>query len=154
MKGLKYLCGLLLAAGLFTSCEKEITLTTYMFYFNEEEYTQPSQIADPEVRDFYLSIRESFAGMSYNDFWQVDVVNRNYGPEDDKARTQYDSKLTSMKKQEAQCRQRIEEFGVHEGSSFFIKYVYRLSRDVPADHFTAGYSPETLREYVFELRYN
>ena len=41
----KYLCGLFLAAVFFASCEKETTLTTYLFYFNEEDYTQPSAIA-------------------------------------------------------------------------------------------------------------
>ena len=53
MKGLKCFFGLVLAVGLFVSCEKEITVTTYLFYFNEEDFTQPREIADPEIRAFY-----------------------------------------------------------------------------------------------------
>ena len=85
MKGLKCFFGLVLAVGLFVSCEKEITVTTYLFYFNEEDFTQPREIADPEVRAFYLDIREGFAKLNTYDLWQIDVLDRNFGPEDEKA---------------------------------------------------------------------
>jgi hypothetical protein len=154
MKGWKCLCGFVLAAILFSSCEKETTLTNYNFYFNEEDYTQPSEIADPEIRAFYLSIREGFSKLHANDLWQIDVINRKYGPEDDKAVAKFNGTLTSIKEREAQYRKEIGELGTHGGSSFHVKYVYRLSRDVPADHFSPGYSPAVLQEYTFELRYD
>ena len=154
MKGLKCFFGLVLAVGLFVSCEKEITVTTYLFYFNEEDFTQPRGIADPEVRAFYLDIREGFAKLNTYDLWQIDVLDRNFGPEDEKAVTQFKNKLAAIKEYEAKYRKEIDQLGVHEGSSFHIKYVYRLSRDVPADHHSTGYSPAILQEYSFELRYD
>ncbi len=154
MKIWKYFCGLFIAASLLVSCEKETTLTTYLFYFNEEDYTQPSEIANPEIRAFYLSIREGFSKLHANDLWQIDVINRKYGPEDDKAVARFNNTLASIKEREAQYRKEIGELGTHGGSSFHVKYVYRLSRDVPADHFSPGYSPAVLQEYTFELRYD
>lgn len=153
MKGWKYLCGLVLAAGLFASCGKETTMTHYLFYFNEEDFTQPGAIADPEIRAFYLDLREGFANLRANDSWQIDVVNRNFGPEDAKAEARFREILGAIKEFEAGYRKEIGELGEHEGSSFHVKYVYRLSRDVPADHFSAGYAPAVLQEYSFELRY-
>ena len=154
MKGWKYLCGFILAVSLFASCEKETMLTTYLFYFNEEDFTQPSEIADPEIRAFYLDIREGFTKLQANDYWQIYVEDRKYGPEDEKAETRFNATLATIKEYEARYRKAIEDLGVHEGSSFHIKYVYRLSRDVPADHFSNGYSPAILQEYSFELRYD
>ena len=154
MKGLKCLFGLGLAVGLFVSCEKEITVTTYLFYFNEEDFTQPREIADPEVRAFYLGIREGFAQLNTYDLWQIDVIDRNFGPEDEKAMSRFQNTLAAIKEYEAKYRKEIGQLGVHEGSSFHIKYVYRLSRDVPADHHSTGYSPAILQEYSFELRYD
>ena len=154
MKGWKYLCGFILAVSLFASCEKETMLTTYLFYFNEEDFTQPGEIADPEIRAFYLDIREGFTKLQANDYWQIYVEDRKYGPEDEKAETRFNATLATIKEYEARYRKAIEDLGVHEGSSFHIKYVYRLSRDVPADHFSNGYSPAILQEYSFELRYD
>ncbi|MBQ1637029.1 MAG: hypothetical protein II068_05620 [Bacteroidales bacterium] len=154
MKGWKYFFGLVLAVGLFVSCEKEITVTTYLFYFNEEDFTQPRGIADPEVRAFYLDIREGFAKLNTYDLWQIDVLDRNFGPEDEKAVSRFQNTLAAIKEYEAKYRKEIGQLGVHEGSSFHIKYVYRLSRDVPADHHSTGYSPAILQEYSFELRYD
>lgn len=154
MKGWKYLCGFILAVSLFASCEKETMLTTYLFYFNEEDFTQPGEIADPEIRAFYLDIREGFTKLQANDYWQIYVENRKYGPEDEKAETRFNATLATIREYEARYRKAIEDLGVHEGSSFHIKYVYRLSRDVPADHFSNGYSPAILQEYSFELRYD
>ena len=154
MKGLKCFFGLVLAVGLFVSCEKEITVTTYLFYFNEEGFTQPREIADPEIRAFYMDIREGFAKLNTYDLWQIDVIDRNFGPEDEKAEARFNTTLTTIKEYEARYRKAIEDLGVHAGSSFHVKYVYRLSRDVPADHHTTGYSPAILQEYSFELRYN
>ncbi len=154
MKGWKCFCGLVLAACLFASCGKETTLTSYLFYFNEEDYTQPGEIADPEIRAFYIGIREGFANLRANDAWQFDVINRKFGPEDEKAVARFNEILPRIKEREAQCRKEIGELGAHEGSSFHINYVFRLSRDVPADHFSAGYSPTVLQEYSFELRYD
>ena len=155
MKGLKTICGLLLVACMFASCGKETTLTNYLFYFNEEDgFTLPQEISDPEVRAFYLSIREGFAGLSANDLWQIEITNRKFDPDDDKALTQFNSKLKVIKEREDLYRKKIAELGAHDGSSFHVSYVYRLSRDVPADHFTPGYSPLILQEYTFELRYD
>ncbi len=154
MKGWKCLCGLVLAANLFASCAEETTLTSYLFYFNEEDFTQPAEIADPEIRAFYLDIREGFANLHANDLLQIDVVNRNYAPEDGKAMARFNDTLAAIKEYEARYRKAIGELGAHEGSSFHVKYVYRLSRDVPADHFSSGYSPTVLQEYTFELRYD
>ena len=155
MKGWKCFYGLVLAASLFASCGKEITLTTYLFFFNEEDYTQPSEIADPEIRAFYVeNLREGFSKLRANDLWQIDVINRKFGPEDEKAVARFNETLTTIKEREAQIRKEIGELGAHEGSSFHIKYVFRLSRDIPADHFSAGYSPKVLQEYTFELRYD
>lgn len=154
MKGWKYLCGFILAVSLFASCEKETMLTTYLFYFNEEDFTQPGDIADPEIRAFYLDIREGFTKLQANDYWQIYVENRKYGSEDEKAETRFNATLATIREYEARYRKAIEDLGVHEGSSFHIKYVYRLSRDVPADHFSNGYSPAILQEYSFELRYD
>jgi len=154
MKGWKCFCGVILAASLFASCSKETTLVNYLFYFNEEDFTQTSEIADPEIRAFYIDLREGFARVRANDLWQINVVNRKYGPEDEKALAQFSKTLPAIKECEAEYRKKIGELGAHEGSSFHVKYVYRLSRDVPADHFTPGYSPETLQEYSFELQYN
>lgn len=154
MKGRKCLCGLFLAAILFASCGKETTTTNYLFYFNEEDYTQPGEIADPEVRAFYLDIREGFASLGANDLWQVEVINRKYGPEDEKAVSRFHDTLAAIKEREARYRKEIGELGAHGGSSFHVRYVYRLSRDVPADHSSAGYSPAVLQEYSFELRYD
>ncbi len=154
MKGLKSICGVLLAAGIFASCAKETTLTNYSFYFNEEDFTQPREIADPEIQAFYLGLREGFAALGANDLWQVDVINRNFGPEDEKAVARFNNTLATIKECEARYKTKIAELGAHEGSSFHVTYVYRLSRDVPADHFSPGYSPEILQEYSFELRYD
>ena len=154
MKGWKYFFGLVLAVGLFVSCEKEITVTSYLFYFNEEDFTQPREIADPEVRAFYLGIREGFAQLNTYDLWQIDVIDRNFGPEDEKAMSRFQNTLAAIKEYEAKYRKEIGQLGVHEGSSFHIKYVYRLSRDVPADHHSTGYTPAILQEYSFELRYD
>lgn len=154
MKGWKCFCGLILAASLFTSCETESTLTTYLFYFNEEDYTQPRDIEDPEIRAFYLDLREGFAKLQANDTWQIVVFGHNFGPEDEKAVTQFQNTLAAIKESEAKYRKEIGELGVHEGSSFHVKYVYRLSRDVPADHHSSGYFPAILQEYSFELRYD
>ena len=152
MKRCKLFCALILAANLFASCEKETTLTTYLFYFNEEDYTQPGEIADPEIRAFYLDILEGFSKLQANDFWQIYVDNRKFGPEDEKAEARFSATLATIKEYEARYRKAIEDLGVHEGSSFHVKYVYRLSRDIPADHFSDGYSPAILQEYSFELR--
>ena len=154
MKGRKCFCGLFLAVSLFASCSKETTLVNYSFYFNEEDYTQPSEIADPEIRTFYTDLREGFAKLQANDLWQIDVINRKYGPDDEKAEARFFETLVAIKECESLYRKEIGKLGAHEGSSFHVKYVYRLSRDVPADHFTTGYSPTTLQEYSFELRYD
>ncbi|MBO4843315.1 MAG: hypothetical protein J5490_01880 [Bacteroidales bacterium] len=154
MKGWKCFWGLFLAVILFASCEKETTLVNYSFYFSEEDYTQPSEIADSEIRKFYTGLWEGFSKINANDLWQIYVDNRKYGPEDEKAVTRFLITLETVKRYEAQYRKEIEELEVHEGSSFHVKFVYRLSRDVPADHFTPEYSPVTLKEYSFELRYN
>ena len=110
--------------------------------------------ADPEVRAFYLGIREGFAKLNTYDLWQIDVIDRNFGPEDEKAMSRFQNTLAAIKEYEAKYRKEIGQLGVHEGSSFHIEYVYRLSRDVPADHHSPGYSPAILQEYSFELRYN
>ena len=155
MKGLKTICGLLLAACIFSSCEKETTLTNYLFYFNEQDgFTQPQEISDPDVRAFYVSLREGFAELSVNTLWQVDVTNRQFGPDDEKALARSNSNLAAIKEKEAQYRKQIAELGAHEGSSFHVTYVYKLSRDIPADHFTSDHSTTILQEYTFELRYN
>lgn len=154
MKGLKSICGVLLAASMFASCGKETTLTNYSFYFNEEDFTQPREIADPEIQAFYVSLREDFAELRANDIWQIDVTNRKFGPDDEKALARFNSTLATIKECEARYKTKIAELGAHEGSSFHVSYVYRLSRDVPADHFSPGYSPEILQEYSFDLRYN
>ncbi len=154
MNGLKGICGLLLAAGMFASCEKEITLTNYSFFFNEENYTQPREIADPDIQAFYVRLREDFAALGANDIWQIDVTNRKYGPDDEKALARYNTTLAAIKECEAKYRTKIAELEKREGSSFQITYIYKLSRDIPADHFSEGYSPVILGEYSFDLRYD
>ena len=154
MKGLKTICGLLLAACIFSSCEKETTLTNYLFYFNEQDgFTQPQEISDPDVRAFYVSMWEDFSGLRLNDLWQVDVKNRNFDPQDEKALAQYNRNLILLKEMEAKYRKKIAELGEHEGSPFHITYIYRLSRSVPAGDYSRP-SPWIMQEYSFELRYN
>lgn len=109
----KTICRLLLAACIFSSCEKETTLTNYLFYFNEQDgFTQPQEISNPDVRSFYVSLREGFAELSVNTLWQVDVTNRQFGPDDEKALARSNSNLAAIKEKEAQYRRTRSTRGI------------------------------------------
>ena len=146
---LRMLCGILLFAGLATSCGKETKLTVYQLVCDTPEFTQPQAIMDADVQSAYLQFLTDLNGLNLNDTWQAWVVNDRFDAEDAKAIDQYDNLLPRLKALESTYKKKIGEFGARDDSAFYVKVVYRLSRYVPADNTT-----DRLREYAFELSYD
>jgi hypothetical protein len=146
-----FFCGLILVFGLLTSCAKEYKLTQYQIIFGTSDISQPRDITDDDVRAVYLQLIDDVNRLKtrVDDYWQIDVVNDRFGPEDEKAIARYNSNLAQVKELEAACKKKIEELGTHHESSFYAKVIYQLKRSVPA-----YYSSDCLQEYTFELKYN
>jgi hypothetical protein len=146
-----FLCGLILVSGLLTSCGKEFKVTQYQIIFGTSDISQPRDIPDEEVRTVYLQLIDDVNRLKtvVDDYWQIEVVNDRFGPEDENAIARYNSRLTQVKDLEAACKRKIEALGAHPESSFYAKVIYQVKRSVPAD-----YSSDCLQEYTFELKYN
>ena len=145
------LCGLILVSGLLTSCGKEFKVTQYQIIFGTSDISQPRDIPDEEVRTVYLQLIDDVNRLKprVDDYWQVEVINDRFGPEDENAIAQYNSNLSVVKNLEAACKKKIEDLGTYPESSFYAKVIYQVKRSVPAD-----YSSDCLQEYTFELKYN
>ena len=148
-KNIRFICGLILFAGLFSSCGKEYKVTVYQLICDTSEFTQPQTIKDPEVQSAYTQFLFDIGKLGINETWQVEVVNDKFKKEDDKAEAKYNSHLPEVKELESTYKKMIEGFGTRSESSFYAKVVYKLSKSVPAD-----YSTERLQEYSFELKYD
>ena len=146
-----FLCGLILVSGLLTSCGKEFKVTQYQIIFGTSDISQPRDIPDEEVRTVFLQLIDDVNRLKtvVDDYWQIEVVNDRFGPEDENAIARYNSRLTQVKNLETACKRKIEALGTHPESSFYAKVIYQVKRSVPAD-----YSSDCLQEYTFELKYN
>jgi len=154
MKRLKLayiICGLILTSGLLTSCAKEFKITQYQIIFGTSDISQPIDIPDEEVRTVYQQLIDDVNRLKprVDDYWQVEVINDRFGPEDENAIAQYNSNLSVVKNLEAACYKKIEDLGTYPESSFYAKVIYQVKRSVPADN-----SSDCLQEYTFELKYN
>lgn len=146
-----FICGLILVSGLLASCAKETKLTQYQITFGTSDISQPRDITDIEVRNVYLQLIDDINNLKtrVDDYWQIDVINDRFSPEDENAIARYNSHLTEVKELEAACKRKIEDLGTRYESSFYAKVIYQLKRSVPADG-----SSDCLKEYTFELKYN
>ena len=140
---------LLLPVVLLASCAQHIKATMYQIDFGMEEFTQPQNIADPEVRKAFDDIIDVFDKAKLGlQSWTVDIVNDRFDAEDRNAEAKYENTLTRVKACESQCRKIIDGLGPSE-SSFYLKPVLKMTRWVAADGLTTQ-----MGEYRFELRYN
>ena len=147
---LSLFCGLVILF-LFASCEKEIKLTQYQIDLGMSEYTQPAEITDPVLRDFYMHIMTEVAEHLYelSDAWSTEITNDRFNSKDKEALAKYNSVLPKVKECEALCKKEIEQSDIQSISSFYMRVYCRLTRSVPADGLSL-----CLDEYSFELKYN
>lgn len=149
-----FISGLVLLAGLSTSCAEEYKVAVYLTTCGPVEYTSPDDIADPDLQDFYMRIladlMQELSILRLDGMRQVNVYNDNFTSEDEKKVNGFNKRLPEVQKLETTFKKRIEDYGMSSKSSFFIKVQYALSRSVPADNTPAL----CLQEYSFELRYN
>jgi hypothetical protein len=157
----KVLLGLLCLLSL-VSCKKGPVTVAY-FLGVSVECTDPDEIADPEMRDTYVTLLHDLQKdldpnlISFNPQVIVAVIDRavmsmdpkDIPAEDENRIAEYNDYLPVLKEIEASYRKRIESLEKREGVSFCLKgklLLLRAREDSKTD--------DPLKEYQFELKYN
>ena len=157
----KVLLGLLCLLSL-VSCKKGPVTVSYLLGVSVEA-TDPEEIADPEIRDTYLTLlRDLQKDLDPNmltfkpqdiaaviDRTVMSMDPKDVPAEDEDRIAEFNDYLTKLKEIEASYRKRIEGLEKREGVSFRIHGKLLLLK-AQEDSQKDGY----LKEYPFELKYN
>ena len=157
----KVLLGLLCLLSL-VSCKKGPVTVSYLLGVSVEA-TDPEEIADPEIRDTYLTLlRDLQKDLDPNmltfkpqdiaaviDRTVMSMDPKDVPAEDEDRIAEFNDYLTKLKEIEASYRKRIESIEKRDGVSFGLDGQLLLLRkrddSKPDAH---------LKEYRFELKYN
>ena len=142
------ICGLILAAGVFTSCVKTQTFTHYECLASFEPSDFP--VSDPEVYDFYVRFNEEpdWNGMHYIN--RLYIKNLDFRAEDAAAMDHYNRWLGTFKEMETQFVKLCKELESRTDASFSVPVSYVVRRSVIGEPSKS----KVLAEYSFVLKCN
>lgn len=146
--------GLVLLAGIITSCEKEIKTVYYKFGCMTTDFTPPGDITDPELRDVYekllSDLMNDLFNLHHDSLYGVEIEPKALSAEDEKRVAEFNRHLPEVKALEATYRKRISEIEKKSDTSFFVKVTYLLYRSASG----STSDGKVLQQYDFELKYN